>query len=116
MSQLQENMSKSLAEIRKPNELIRAVDLPVELAQALASGRSELALMVKPRALAEIEMVAVFKAFATLMETNLALQRHSQICADIADNITQSFKNTARQTQSLIDFASYREHVEDEEL
>lgn len=112
MSQIQERMAESLAEIRKPNELIGAVSLPVELAQALASGRPEIALMFKPRALSEVETVAVFKAFAVLMETNLALQRHSQLCADIAENFVQSFDGISRQAHSLIDFANYRESVE----
>lgn len=115
LSPLEQSLKESLEEIRRPNELVADIKLPNDLLIGFMAGRPELIKLAKPRPLNEEECAAVYHALEVLLRTNIALQRHSHLCGELADHIYSSLVGLSKHTDSLRDFGHFRESVSDVE-
>lgn len=84
------------------------VKAPAQVIAALTTGRAELLRLGTPRALSIDETRDIYDLITTLVETNMALQKHAQSLAQLAQSMRQSIRGIANQIDQMDDFANFR--------
>lgn len=87
---------------------VRELDLPIELMPALMTGRPELLMLLKPRAMTEEEVRKLYQLIGTLMETNFALQEHAQQISQQVSIWLDAFKHLNSVGRRIGHFANFR--------
>lgn len=72
---------------------VEAVDVPSDIYPALQTGRPELLKLANPRALTQEECAKLYQLLAVLIETNQALQQHSQEVGRLVNRWADAFKH-----------------------
>lgn len=93
--------------LRSPAELVEAVDLPIDLAVVMTTGRTSMISMAKPRALDAGETAGIYKFIAVLIDTNLALQAHARQAAIMAEAVEQQVRGLQGYSRRLHAFANF---------
>lgn len=101
--------------LRGPNEFVAEVKVPADLAAALASGRTELLALVRPRAIEAEEFMALVHLISVLLRTNLALQEHAREVAVMAKTLSGNFKGLVGFIRQVEQFADFRLADDDED-
>jgi hypothetical protein len=97
------------------HQLVRAVDLPPDLAAALLTNRVELLALARPRALTEEEAGRLYKLVAVLMETNAALREHADNVSRLAENWLSQFTGLASVGEGIVRYARFETRPLDNE-
>jgi hypothetical protein len=92
---------------------VRELDIPMDIYPAIASGRTELLAMIRPRDYSKEEMVKIFKLIAGLIETNVALREHAEQTSHLVDIWSDAFKQLESLGQRIKRFATF-DHAEQE--
>jgi len=93
------------------SEYTRDVAAPPQVIAALTTGRVELLKLGRPRALTEEETKAVYDLIATLVETNMGLQRHAEAVAQLAQSMKWNARGIVAMIDQMDDFAHFRKTV-----
>jgi hypothetical protein len=102
------------SKLRAWNEMVDDVNLPSDFAVAFMSGRPELLGIIK-RPLSAEETAAVARAMATILMTNVELQRHSQVLADMVRDAYGNLKGLTSKLSQLEDYANFRQPIGDDD-
>jgi hypothetical protein len=106
---------EALGHLKKWSEYTKDVKAPTQVIAALLTGRPEILHWGKPRSLNEEECAAVYDLIGTLVETNMALQRHAQALTQLTHNMRDNAKGIMRMIDQIHDFANFRSSDEREE-
>lgn len=89
------------------SELIEAVDVPMDLAAALATGRVELLKLAQPRAMDAEEVMRLYKLIGVLIDTNFALQAHAREVSSMAATAYSQIRGALTYSRKLQQFAGF---------
>jgi len=92
-----------------------AMDVPRELAPALATGRMELLKLVRPRPLTEEECGTVYHLIGVLVRTNQHLKDHAMGLAKMAELLEMQQKGVGRMLRMMHNYAEFRRASEGDE-
>lgn len=96
--------------------LIVDIDVPMDIAPALLSGRPELIKIIQPRDLPAAEAAILFNIIGNLIETNQALQEHAAQLADFVGQWTDAFKHLRSVGNRICRFALFdKQEIGDDE-
>lgn len=104
-----------LAGLRGLGEFIETVEVPSDLAPAIATGRPELLALARPRALTEDECAKVYKLLSVLIRTNWALQEHARELEKMTADMYGHLKGALGQALKMEQFAGFRVADEDDD-
>jgi hypothetical protein len=94
--------------LRSPADFVEAIDVPMDLAAALATGRKELLSIVRPRAMSEEEVGKLYKLIGVLIDTNFALQAHAREVEQMAATLHQQIRGSIHYAERMAAFAGFR--------
>lgn len=93
--------------LRSPRDWVEAVDVPMDLAVALATGRSELLKLAKPRAMDSDDVARLYRLIAVLIDTNMALQAHAHEVAVMSDHFDGQLRGAVKYARRMRSFANF---------
>lgn len=114
-SATEERLIEIQKRLSKWNEFVREIKVPADIAPAMMTGRLELLKLAQPRALTVEECVVIYELIGALLETNQALQEHSQLVADIATEVRRGLGGLNGLAGRLESYGNFREPRESEE-
>ena len=97
---------------------VEEIQVPMDIAPAMVTGRPELIRLATPRDYKAEEVGALLKLIAGLLETNAALREHAEQVAQLTSNWTSAFQTLDTVGRKIGRFAQFRHDdaaAEDEE-
>ena len=113
-SATEERLREIQSTLNKWSDYVRELQVPSDIAPAMMTGRLELLKLVQPRALNADECKVLYLLIGGLLETNQALQQHSQLVAQIADEVRRGLGGLTGAAERLQSYANFREPSEEE--
>jgi hypothetical protein len=94
--------------LASPNHFTEPLNLPGDLVPGIMANRPELVRLAKPRALDEAECRDLYRALASLIETNAILREHTERVAHLVSNWSASFTQLSSIGGQIERFANFR--------
>lgn len=112
---VEEELAEIQQAIERPNQLIREIQVPAELAPALMTGRLELLTIAQPRPMDEDEVAVLYRIIGCYAETNAALVRHAERIGSLVEGMRSNITGVQRSLERLQAFANFQHPVEEDE-
>lgn len=114
MNATEERLTEIHKQLDSWNSWVREAQVPGELSMAILTGRLELLKLAKPKPLTEEECKVLYELLGVLIETNLTLQQHSLLVAELSSQIGNHVGAAVGQASKLKEYANFRNPVEEE--
>jgi hypothetical protein len=95
--------------------LVETVQVPTDIAAALITGRSELLMALRPRALSADECGKLYALLGVLIETNRGLREHAEQVAGLVDNWMSQMTGLQGVARQIDHFANFRKIGSDDD-